>query len=78
MPFREFKSSFQPSELEILTASFNEALQQLLVANGHATPESIELLRKKLAEHILASATERPLDSTKLTASALAALTKGA
>jgi hypothetical protein len=76
MPFREVASDFQPDELDRLTAAFNGAWQQLVVANGLDTELQIELLRQKLAQHIMACARSGQLDPDKLKDSALRALMK--
>jgi CHAD domain-containing protein len=75
MPFREVASSFQPDELDKLNAAFDAALQQLLAFNG-GTDAEIELLRKKLAQHILASASTGQRDVEVLKENALRALMK--
>jgi hypothetical protein len=76
MPFREIASDFQPDELDNLTAAFNGAWQQLVVANGVDTELQIELLRKTLAQHIIACARTGEFDPEKLRDSALRALMK--
>jgi hypothetical protein len=76
MPFREVASDFQPDELDNLTAAFNGAWQQLVVANGVDTELQIELLRKTLAQHIVACARTGEFDPEKLRDSALRALMK--
>ena len=76
MPFREVTSDFQPDELDKLTAAFNAAWQQLGVANGVNAELQIELLRKKLAQHIIDCARSGQLDPEKLKDSALRALMK--
>jgi hypothetical protein len=76
MPFREVASDFQPDELDNLTAAFNGAWQQLIIANGVDTELQIELLRKTLAQHIIACARTGEFDPEKLRDSALRALMK--
>jgi hypothetical protein len=76
MPFREVASDFQPDELDNLTAAFNGAWQQLVIANGVDTELQIELLRKTLAQHIIACARTGEFDPEKLRDSALRALMK--
>jgi hypothetical protein len=76
MPFREVASDFQPDELDKLTAAFDGAWQRLVVANGVDTDLQIELLRKTLAQHIIAYAKTGQLDPEKLKDSALRALMK--
>jgi hypothetical protein len=74
MPFREVALDFQPDELDKLTAAFNGAWQQLVVANGADTELQIELLRTTLAQHIIACARTGQFDPEKLKHSALRAL----
>ena len=76
MPFREVASDFQPDELDNLTAAFNSAWQQLLVANGVDTELQGELLKTTLAQHIIACARAGQFDPEKLKDSALRALMK--
>jgi hypothetical protein len=75
MPFREVASSFQPEELDKLKAAFDAAWQQLLAVNG-GTEAQIELLRKQLAQHILASACTGRRDVEIMKDNALRALMK--
>jgi hypothetical protein len=75
MPFREVASSFQPEELDKLKAAFDAAWQQLLAVNG-GTEAQIELLRKQLAQHILASACTGQRDVEIMKDNALRALMK--
>jgi hypothetical protein len=72
MPFRKVASDFQPDELDKLTAAFNGAWQQLVVANGADT--ELQLLRTTLAQHIIACARTGQFDPEKLKHSALRAL----
>jgi hypothetical protein len=76
MPFREVASDFQPDELDKLTAAFNGAWQQLLVANAVDTELQGELLKTTLAQHIIACARSAQFDPEKLKDSALRALMK--
>jgi hypothetical protein len=76
MPFREVASSFQPDELTRMTAAFDDAWQQLVVANDVNTELQIELLRTMLAEHIITCARTGQFDPEKLKDSALRTLMK--
>ena len=76
MPFREVASFFQPEQLDKLNAAFDAALQQLLAVNDVGTEPQIESLRKKLAQHIIASACTGQRDVEMLTENALRALVK--
>ena len=58
MPFREYAPYFAPEELETLTAAFDAAWQELSAARMDlSTEDKIALMKKKLAQRILVSAT---------------------
>jgi hypothetical protein len=58
MPFREYAPHFGPEELEILTAAFDATWQELSAARTDlSTEDKIGLMKKKLAQRILVSAT---------------------
>jgi hypothetical protein len=58
MPFREYEAYFKPEELATLTAAFDAAWQELSVTHKSlTTDEKVALLKKKLAQRILVSAT---------------------
>ena len=76
MPFGHVASGFQPHELDILNVAFNDAWQQLAAANTASTKFEQSLLRKKLAQHIIATASTGQFDPRKLTEFALRALLK--
>jgi hypothetical protein len=69
MPFRdENTSAFGPDDLDILTAAFNAAWEQLATTNSTiASEDQAELLKKRLATCILACATPGQLDRARLT-----------
>jgi hypothetical protein len=79
MPFRdENTSAFGPDDLDILTAAFNTAWEQLATTNGTiASEDQAELLKKRLATCILACATPGQLDQAKLTETGLKVLYDG-
>lgn len=79
MPFRdENTSAFGPDDLDILTAAFNAAWQQLATTDGRiGSEDQIELLKKRLATSILACATPDQLDRAKLTEDGLTVLFDG-
>lgn len=56
MPFHRYSSYFEPEELSKLTAAYEAAWQELLPESSSLTPDAIFLLKKKLAQIILASA----------------------
>jgi hypothetical protein len=58
MPFREYAPYFAPEELETLTAAFDATWQELSATRMDlSTEDKIALLKKKLAQRILVSAT---------------------
>ena len=58
MPFREYAPYFAPEELESLTAAFDATWQELsAVRTDLSTEDKIALMKKKLAQRILVSAT---------------------
>ncbi len=68
MPFRdENTSAFGPDDLDILTAAFNAAWEQLATTDGRIASEDQIELKKRLATCILACATPGQLDRAKLT-----------
>ena len=79
MPFRdENTSAFGPDDLDILTAAFKAAWEQLATTNGTiASEDQAELLKKRLATCILACATPGQLDQAKLTETGLKVLYDG-
>ena len=77
MPFRdENTSAFGPDDLDILTAAFNSAWEQL--APPTASEDQIKLLKARLAKCILACAAPGQLDRAKLTEAGLKVLFDGA
>jgi hypothetical protein len=80
MPFRdENTSAFGPDDLDILTAAFNAAWEQLPTTDSRiGSEDQIELLKKRLATCILACATPGQLDRAKLTEAGLKVLFDGA
>jgi len=79
IPFRDQNTSaFGPDDLDILTAAFNAAWEQLAITDGRlASEDQIELLKKRLATCILACATPGQLDRAKLTEDGLKVLFDG-
>jgi hypothetical protein len=69
MPFREYAAYFKPEELVTLTSAFDAAWQDLSVTRQNLTnEEKLALLKKKLTQRILVSATAggvRDLDTLK-------------
>jgi hypothetical protein len=67
MPFHRYSSYFEPEELSKLAAAYEAAWQELLPESSSLTPDAIFLLKKKLAQIILASACtgKRDVDQLK-------------
>jgi len=80
MPFRdENTSAFGPDDLDILTAAFNAAWEQLATTDGRiGSEDQIELRKKRLATCILVCAMPGRLDRAKLTEAGLKVLFDGA
>ena len=58
MPFRQYAAFFTPEELNTLTAAFDQTWRELSAAHPDlSTEDKIALLKKKLANRILVSAT---------------------
>jgi hypothetical protein len=74
MPFQEFVSFFGPDELDAMTAAYNAAWSQLWVAGIVVAPHQVTIVKKKLAQVILASACTGARDRERLKDLALRAL----
>jgi hypothetical protein len=72
MPFREFSSYFPTDELDAFTAAYDEAWKHL--RDTDAAPNQVSVLKKKLAQVILASACNGEREVDQLKAIALKAL----
>jgi len=58
MPFQPYASYFKPEELDTLTAAFNDTLQELRTCGiDLSSEEKVALVKRKLAQRILVSAT---------------------
>ena len=58
MPFQQYAAFFKPEELDTLTAAFDATWQELCVCGFDlGSEDKIALLRRKLAQRILVSAT---------------------
>jgi hypothetical protein len=73
MPFRRYSSYFPSDELDAFTAAY-EAAWQHFQATGTATPDQADVLKKNLAQIILASACKGEREVEQLKAIALRAL----
>ena len=72
MPFREYSSYFPTDELDAFTAAYEAAWKHL--RDTGTTPDHAFVLRKKLAQVILASACKGEREVEQLKAIALKAL----
>ena len=72
MPFSHVASQYQPEQLESLSAAFDKAWPQVLLSK-RPNPEQLEWLRRRLANYILACASQRQFDPDKITEQALRA-----
>jgi hypothetical protein len=76
MPFSHAARDYQPEQLAKLTAAFDQAWPQVLLANGASTPAQLKRLRQRLADYILDCASGGEFDSEKLREMALHALVR--
>jgi hypothetical protein len=74
MPFQEFSSFFGPDDLDAMTAAYNAAWYQLWIAGAAVTPHQVGVVKRKLAQVILASACTGARDRKRLKDVALRAL----
>src|SRR5215210_2502569 len=74
MPFRDVATHFEPEQLDKLTAAFDTAWPQLLLAIKPETHLKERLLRQRLAHYILATASTGQFQPEILTEQALRAL----
>jgi len=72
VPFREYSSHFPTSQLDAFTAAYDAAWNELL--DRGTTPDQAAVLKKNLAQIILASACKVERDVERLKAIALRAL----
>jgi hypothetical protein len=76
MPFSHVASDYEPEQLAKLTAAFDQAWPQVLLAKGASTPAQLEWLRKLLANYILDCASRSEFDPEKLSEIALRSLVR--
>jgi hypothetical protein len=72
MPFRDYSSFFPTNELDAFTAAFDEAWQ--LLRDTGTTPDQVAVLKRNLAQIILASVCKGEREVEQLKAIALKAL----
>jgi hypothetical protein len=72
MPFREYSSHFPTNELDAFTAAYDEAWKHL--RDTGTTPDQAAVLKRNLAQIILASVCKGEREVEKLKAIALRAL----
>jgi hypothetical protein len=66
MRFRDYSTYFQPEELDAMTAAYDAAWQHLRTNRPSLTAEQVEVLKKNLAQIILASACNGKRDAVRL------------
>jgi hypothetical protein len=71
MPFRHVKDSYQPEQLNKLTAAFDLVWPRIMPANAAAT--ELDWLHERLANFIIACASQGQFEPEKLRQSALRA-----
>lgn len=76
MPFQEFASFFGPDELDAMTAAYNSAWCQLWIAGVAVTAYPPAILKKKIAQVILAAACAGPREQKRLEQVAVRALSR--
>jgi len=74
MPFREYAPYFGPQDLKILAAAYQEAGEQLGAFNTTLGAERAAVLKKNIAQVILASACSGACEVERLKRVALKAL----
>ena len=72
MPFREYSSYFSTDELDAFTAAYDAAWKNL--RDTDTTPDQAAVLKRNLAQIILASACKGARETEELKAIALKAL----
>jgi hypothetical protein len=66
MRLRDFSPFFEPEELEAMTAAYDAAWQHLRTNRPSLTAEQVQVLKKNLAQIILASACNGKRDVVRL------------
>jgi hypothetical protein len=66
MRLRDYAPFFQPEELDAMTAAYDAAWQHLRTNRSRLTAEQVKVLRKRLAQIILASACNGKRDAARL------------
>ena len=66
MPFSHVGNSYQPEQLDKLTEAFNLVWPQVVLANGTATDIELERIRHRLANFIVACASQGEFEPEKL------------
>jgi hypothetical protein len=66
MRLRDYSTFFEPEELEAMTAAYDAAWQYLRTNRPSLTAEQVQVLKKNLAQIILASACNGKRDVVRL------------
>jgi uncharacterized protein YjbJ (UPF0337 family) len=77
MPFQEYSPFFEPEELDALTSAYDAAWQHLWVNRLTLTADQVRVLKKNLAQVILASACNGTRDVEQLKEIALRSASRG-
>ena len=76
MPFRHVQNDYQPEQIVQMTEALNLAWPQVLLANGASTPSQLDLLKQRLANFIIASASQGEFNPETLKEAAVRAFCK--
>jgi hypothetical protein len=76
MPFSHVRDQYQPEQIAQLTEAFERAWPQVALVNGAGIPVELELLRQRLANYIMACASQGDFDPEKLAEQAVRAFNK--
>jgi len=70
MPFRHVQNDYQPEQIVQMTEALNLAWPQVLLANGASTPTQLDWLKQRLANFIIACASQGEFNPEALKAAA--------
>ena len=76
MPFRHLQNDYQPEQIVQMSEALNLAWPQVLLANGASTPTQLDGLKQKLANFIIACASQGEFNPEALKEAAVRAFCK--
>ena len=76
MPFRQVQNDYQPEQIVQMTEALNLAWPQVLFANDSSTPSQLDLLKQRLANFIIACASQGEFNPEALKEAAVRAFCK--